>query len=169
MTPANPVIAPGGLEDGCAVRSEASGQARADLACSATFENAAGSRTARSASTLRSSVDAGFREPIDEPRVGSAVHPCRGVDAGDPQPAEVALLVAAVLPRVAQGVHHRLVARSCSCDGACRSGPPRAAGSSCVARGRRRGSGFAASRGPSGVRGRVPRAASETMVGGLCA
>src|SRR5579872_238735 len=43
-------------------------------------------------------------QALDEPVVGHAVRPCRGVDALDPQPAECALAVLAV----AVGVRHRV-------------------------------------------------------------
>ena len=54
-------------------------------------------------------LDAGALEAVDQPPVGEVVQAGGGVDAHDPQPPEVTLAPAAVPPRVAQGVHHRLV------------------------------------------------------------
>ena len=59
--------------------------------------------------TLRSRVDAGLAEAVDELAVGEAVRPHRGVDARDPEAAELALAVVAVAGRVLHRVEERLV------------------------------------------------------------
>src|SRR5690606_19177822 len=52
--------------------------------------------------------DPGLAQPRDEARVAEALLPGRGVDARDPQAAELGLLVAAVAVRVVGGVEERL-------------------------------------------------------------
>ena len=70
--------------------------ADASRAASANRRNVSASRTAMSARTLRSSSTPASLRPCMKVRVRHAVEAGRGVDAGDPQPAEVALAVAPV-------------------------------------------------------------------------
>ena len=67
----------------------------AALACGATVAKAAACVTAMSASILRSSSTAGGLQAAHQLRVGEPVLARGGVDADDPQAAEVALLVLA--------------------------------------------------------------------------
>src|SRR5687767_6071425 len=53
--------------------------------------------------------DPGLREAVDQAAIGQAMQPGGGVDAHDPQAPEVALLVAAVIRRVAERVHDGLM------------------------------------------------------------
>ena len=78
------------------------GQASAALACSTMAPKAAGSCTARSARTLRSTSIPALVEAVDEARVGQAgvVLADGGVDPLDPERAEVALADLAVAGRV---------------------------------------------------------------------
>ena len=78
-------------------------------ACATTAANACGSRTARSASILRLSVMFGFLQRGHQPAVGGAVQAGRGVDAGDPQLAQVALADAAIAGGVPQALQHGFV------------------------------------------------------------
>src|SRR5205085_7134468 len=52
--------------------------------------------------------DIGLVQAVDQPAVGEAVEPGAGVDAGNPQAAQVAPAVAAVAVGVPQAVEHRL-------------------------------------------------------------
>ena len=54
-------------------------------------------------------LDAGLLQAVHELAVGHALVPRRGVDAGDPEPAEVALAVAAVAVGVGVGLEQRLL------------------------------------------------------------
>ncbi len=79
-------------------------EARAALALSAIAPNAAGSLTARSASTFRSSSIPAFVAPVHELVVREAVRARRGVDARDPELAELALAHLPVAVRVGERV-----------------------------------------------------------------
>ena len=90
-----------------------SGAGRAvPFACSARCANAAGCETARSARILRSSVDAGSLQPVDQLAVGQPILAGGGVDAHDPQPPEVALLAPAADKRVLERRVDRLFGRA---------------------------------------------------------
>src|SRR3954447_17326723 len=54
-------------------------------------------------------LDAGQCQAVDERAVGHALGTCGGVDAGDPEPAEVTLAVATVAVRVRVRLEHRFL------------------------------------------------------------
>ena len=105
-------------------------------ACRQRLERLAAPCTARSASTLRSMLDAGLVEAVDKSAVGHAVLAHRRVDALDPQSAERALLALAVaIVRTAAPSRPPAWRRgSCSCAG--RNSPWRPSELSCAWRGR---------------------------------
>ena len=72
-------------------------------ASSTILVNVSGSWMAMSASVLRSRLDRGPLQAGDELAIAHAAHPAGGVDADDPQPAELAFLDAAIAKSVDAG------------------------------------------------------------------
>src|SRR5690606_24754535 len=48
-------------------------------------------------------------QPFDQARVGDAIQPRGSVDAGNPQPTEIALAISAVAVRIHERTHHRFM------------------------------------------------------------
>ncbi len=79
------------------------------LVFATTAANVCGSRTAMSASILRLSSMFAFLSAGNQLAVGGSVQAGRGVDAGDPQLAKIALAHTAITGRVPEALEHGLI------------------------------------------------------------